>query len=929
MPDTTPHIKELLLEALELAPAERDAFLNSATRDEQILREVRDLLAAHEQAGAFLDARPIAPDGLDAVGGPDDEVGSMIGRYRLVRLIGEGGFGRVFLAEQRDPIERQVALKIIKLGMDTRRVIARFETERQTLAMMEHPGIARVLDAGADPRGRPYFVMELVNGVPITTYCDNERLDIEARLRLFMQVCAAVQHAHAKGIIHRDLKPGNILVERVDSSGSSHADEGNVTLPAVRPKVIDFGIAKAMRGRLANRTLLTESHQLLGTPEYMSPEQADHDAIDIDTRSDVYSLGAVLYELLTGSTALSMSSRKRLSSHDDMQRMIREDEPERPSMKLSRLPGLADVASQRDAEPRRLVSQLRGDLDRIVLKAMERDRERRYGSPAELAEDLRRHLEHEPVSASPPGMGYLARKFVRRHRATVIVGALLALALVGGVIGTSIGLVQARHAAQRAQTAADETAAVNDFMREFLTSVDPDEDGAEVALIDVLDEASAAAHDRFAEYPQLEAQVRNLLGQVNLRLSRLPEAEAEYRRCEELWRVAVGADDPRSLEARVNVGLALTQRGRGREAEQYLGEILPHLERTLGPNHTTTLQGCIVAAEILRQRGRLDESEALLRQGLVRSHVAGVEEHMLVALHNTLTGVLRAQVERADTAGKAAAIEAYRASAERLMELGMRQGKRGRWFVRAARLNLADVARARGDWADAATQARALLEETAGSLGECHNVRIAAMGTLAQAESRMGEAREPADLYLRIIACTRVSSRDDLLLLAHLCDALPILSRDARYAEGEGAAREILQIFHASGEGHVGTLLYQTYLAHFISRQNRLDEAQALFDSAFAQAGDANVSLERLMLEVAYAGHLIRRGRFADAEQRLLYVQDHADLRTGLSPQYPEEIVEQFVALYQAWGQSDKLAEYQSLRDELLEAAQDPEPTDG
>ncbi len=335
-----------------------------------------------------------------------EEEGEQIGRYKLLQKLGEGGFGIVYMAEQREPVKRRVALKIIKLGMDTRQVVARFEAERQALAMMDHPNIAKVLDGGATDTGRPYFVMELVRGVPITRYCDEAGLGIRERLGLFIQVCQAVQHAHQKGIIHRDLKPSNVLVTLHDGE------------PV--PKVIDFGIAKATQQELTEKTLFTQFQQLIGTPAYMSPEQAEMSGLDIDTRSDIYSLGVMLYELLVGRTPLE--SRELLKGgHEEIRRRIREQDPPKPSTRVSTLEGRERVlvARQRQVDPAALGAELRGDLDWIVLKALEKDRRRRYETANGLAQDLRRHLNHEPVLAAPPDRLYQMGRYIRRHRAAV------------------------------------------------------------------------------------------------------------------------------------------------------------------------------------------------------------------------------------------------------------------------------------------------------------------------------------------------------------------------------------------------------------------------------------------------------------------------------------------------------------------------------
>ena len=421
--------KQVFHEALEKSGPARDALVASACgHDQQLLAQVNALLKAHDEAGDFLAsphgimseaARAVAAIAVDeAPEGP----GSRIGRYKLLQSIGEGGFGEVFMAEQEEPIHRRVALKIIKLGMDTKEVIARFEAERQALAMMDHPNIAKVLDAGATESGRPYFVMELVRGVPITEFCDTNRLDTRERLTLFIDVCRAVNHAHEKGIIHRDIKPSNVLVTLHDG--------------APVPMVIDFGVAKATNQRLTEKTLFTAFGQFIGTPAYMSPEQAALSNEEVDRRSDVYSLGVLLYELLTGTTPLQAEAL-RSAAFVEMLRIIREVDPPTPSDRLHTLgERVNEIASRRRAAPGALAKLMRGDLDWIALHAMEKDRRRRYATAAEFAADIERYFRHEPVSARRPSSAYRLRKFVKRRRAPLLAAAAVALAVVlGGALG--------------------------------------------------------------------------------------------------------------------------------------------------------------------------------------------------------------------------------------------------------------------------------------------------------------------------------------------------------------------------------------------------------------------------------------------------------------------------------------------------------------
>jgi serine/threonine protein kinase/Flp pilus assembly protein TadD len=438
MTSAMPSEKSIFLEAVELASAEeRSIYLDKVCGGNASLRaQVDALVRAHEAPIALLDVPESAERAIESR--PICEApGTTIGLYKLLEQIGEGGMGIVYMAEQTHPVRRQVALKIIKPGMDTKQVIARFEVERQALALMDHPGIARVLDAGTTDSGRPYFVMELVRGVPITDYCDGEKLSIRERLELFVQVCQAVQHAHHKGIIHRDIKPTNVLI-------TLHGGD------AV-PKMIDFGVAKAIGQQLTERTLFTGLAQFVGTPLYMSPEQAGLSGQDLDTRSDIYSLGVLLYELLSGVTPFD-AGRLRAAALGEIQRIIREEEPPMPSARLSSLgDSVTAVSANRLSDPRKLVHSVRGELDWIVMKCLEKDRGRRYETANDFAADLKRYLTDQPVEACPPSAWYRFGKFARRNRASLGTAGLIMAALLAG---TSISLWQA-HEAEHARGSAD------------------------------------------------------------------------------------------------------------------------------------------------------------------------------------------------------------------------------------------------------------------------------------------------------------------------------------------------------------------------------------------------------------------------------------------------------------------------------------------
>jgi serine/threonine protein kinase len=433
--------REIFFEALEMTtPEARAAYLQRACGlDVRLRRKVEELLKEHFSNDSLLAGCALGGERPGLVELLVEEASAhLIGRYKLLEKLGEGGFGEVWMAEQREPVKRRVALKIIKLGMDSRQIVARFEAERQALAMMDHANIARIFDAGMTDSGRPYFVMELVRGMKITDYCDQNQLPTRERLDLFIKVCQAIQHAHQKGIIHRDIKPSNILVTRHDGPAG-----------AGMPKVIDFGIAKATQQELTDKTVFTQFQQFIGTPAYISPEQAEMSGLDIDTRADIYSLGVLLYELLVGQTPFDAKEMMQ-GGLDALRQIIREKEPLRPSTRLNTLrgDGRTTAGKCRQTDVGKLAHQLQGDLDWIVMKCLEKDRARRYESASGLASDLQRHLNNEPVLARPPSAAYRFQKLVRRNKLAFAAASAIAMVLVLGVIVSSwqaIRATQAKH----------------------------------------------------------------------------------------------------------------------------------------------------------------------------------------------------------------------------------------------------------------------------------------------------------------------------------------------------------------------------------------------------------------------------------------------------------------------------------------------------
>ncbi len=690
-------MRDIFDQARRLPKAERARFLNGlAAVDGPTRAQVEEMLAAIEEAGPFLSeptqghhdalatvgSAALAPTIVDPLReGP----GARIGPYKLLQLIGEGGFGTVFMAQQEQPVQRKVALKIIKLGMDTRQVVARFEQERQALAMMDHPNIARVLDAGATETGRPFFVMELVKGDPIVEYADKNNLSIQDRLELFAQVCTAVQHAHTKGIIHRDIKPSNILVSTQD--GRPHT------------KVIDFGIAKATASKLTEKTLFTEHRQLIGTPEYMSPEQAEG-SLDIDTRTDVYSLGVLLYELLTGTTPFS-SKELRSAAYAEIQRIIREVEPPKPSTRISNnTDTIASIATKRHTEPKRLGVMVRGELDWIVMKALEKDRQRRYETANGLAADIKRYLSGEAVTAAPPSKAYRFKKFIKRNRVMVSAGSAVGAALLIGMVAFAwqatvasdqrdIALAAQKSEAEqrklaetaRAEAVAQQTEAekqeaeakkqasiaeaVAKFQTEMLAAVDPAnlpkdpvtgeplKDSVTVlqaieAAITMLD-ADGGGEGALHDQPLVEASVRNTIGNTLWGLGRYAQAEPILRKSLAIRRAALPAGHPDIAKGLNYLAWLLQTQNKLDEAEPLARESLAISRAALPAGHLDIANSLNNLAVLLQKQTKLAEAEQLYREGLAILRAALPAEHRQIATGlNNLAQLLRDQNKPAE-----------------------------------------------------------------------------------------------------------------------------------------------------------------------------------------------------------------------------------------------------------------------------------------
>jgi len=634
-----PHEREIELfeAALELPPGQREAYLEQAgAGDPELLQRIRALLLAAEKEAEFL--TPITPNPaptLPAIEKPGDR----IGRYKLLEQIGEGGCGIVYMAEQEEPIRRRVALKVIKLGMDTRHVIARFEAERQALALMDHPNIAKVYDAGATATGRPYFVMELVRGVRITDYCNDKRLATGKRLELFNQVCQAVQHAHQKGIIHRDLKPSNILVTVNDGE------------PV--PKVIDFGIAKATSGeRLTDKTVFTAFHQFMGTPAYMSPEQAELTSVDIDTRSDIYTLGVLLYELLTGQTPFDANELLQ-AGLDEMRRTLREKEPARPSTRLSTLTAdqLTATARLQGLEPPKLINLVRGDLDWIVLKCLEKDRARRYQTANALFTDIQRHLSNEPVTARPRSRLNEIQKTIRRNKVGFAAAVAVIAALFVG-LGISIwSLAKEKQARQRADREAAKSFQTARFLEDMLRGIDPKEarERDTTLLRELLAQTTARVSRDLTNQPLVEAHLENTIGNIYAALGEFQNAEQMARNALTLRRNDPTGQPAELAESLFDLAHHLWSQGKLAEAEQLAREGLTIATNAPGKKDALVAKSLAQLGVIVQDQGKLAEAEGLFRQSLaVRKQLLGNDHPTVAQTLSTLSGVLTLEGKMAE-----------------------------------------------------------------------------------------------------------------------------------------------------------------------------------------------------------------------------------------------------------------------------------------
>jgi serine/threonine protein kinase/tetratricopeptide (TPR) repeat protein len=795
--------------------------------------------------GASRSASAAAPEGAFAF---TERPGDLIGHYRLLQEIGQGGFGVVYMAQQQEPVKRRVALKIVKLGMDTKQVVARFEAERQALALMDHPNIAKVLDAGATASGRPFFVMELVKGVRITQYCDQNQLSTPERLELFIQICRAVQHAHQKGIIHRDLKPSNILVTLHDG------------VPV--PKIIDFGIAKATQQELTDQTVFTQFGHFLGTPAYVSPEQAEMSGLDVDTRSDIYSLGVLLYELLTGRTPFD-SNELLAAGLDEMRRTIREKEPSRPSTKLSTLQAaeLTTMARHRRIEPPKLVRLIRGDLDWIVMKCLEKDRTRRYETASGFATDLEHFLKDEPVTARPPSAGYRFQKLVRRNKLVFAASAAVALAVLSGLFASTWMFVREREARRQSQQVAL-------LLENMLRGIDPSvAQGRDTQLLrEVLDKTVERVALELKDDPRVQAELFNTVGEVYRAIGQSQMAEQMYRLALSLQGKPSRAEKGRVAKSLDDLAMALKDQARLREAESVEREALRLRREVFGPDSIEVAASLNDLGTVLRIRANLPEAEAVHRQALA------IQRNRLPAANLAVAASLNNLALTLRDAGKYA-------DAETLLREALITEKsvlgENNPAVALTQDSLAFVLLDRGALTQAEEMDRQALDLLRRHFGRSNPndpnlaTGINNLGLILSAENHLEDAEA---LCQQALEMRRTVRGHELEVAASLDDLSRVLRKRKQLSRAEPLAREALAIRkNLLGDSHPAVAASLDDLASVLQDEKQWTDAEKAYRDALAIQQNC-YGMEHPLIAMTLnnlAGLLRDQGKLLEAEQTM------------------------------------------------------------
>jgi serine/threonine protein kinase/tetratricopeptide (TPR) repeat protein len=827
---TNPPDRELAVfsDARRLPSGERAAFLDKAcVGDAALRRRVEELLLASDEAGNFLESPAAVPlDGTARLS--SNKPGDRIGRYKLLQQIGEGGCGVVYMAEQEEPVRRRVALKVIKLGMDTKQVIARFEAERQAVALMDHPNIAKVLDVGATDTGRPYFVMELVRGIKITDYCDQNNLSTWERLDLFIQVCRAVQHAHQKGVIHRDIKPSNILVTVNDG------------VPV--PKVIDFGIARATQGRLTDKTLFTAFEQFIGTPAYMSPEQAVMTSLDIDTRSDIYSLGVLLYELLTGKTPFDANALLQ-SGLDAMRRTIREVEPPKPSARLSTMLDAerATTASQRQTEPPKLIHLLKGDLDWIVMKCLEKDRGRRYETANGLAADIKRHLNTEPVVARPPTGLYRLQKSVRRNKGAFAAATAIAVVLLIGVVVSTWQAIRATRAVReqvrlrqraetdekKAQTEAARSEQTAQFLKDMLRGVTPRTAlGRDTTMLrEILDKTAERVDKNLTNQPLVEADLQNTIGWVYGAIGEYGKAEAVLRESAALRRKFLGNESREVAYSLDTLGWVLFTEWKLTEAEATDREALAIRKKLYALPNLELASSLNDLGDVLMREGKLDEAEEMLRQGLtMRRQLLGNENPDVIDSLQNLGWLMYLQNK----------LDEAEAMLREELAIAKRLYGNQHPAVAGALTDLGNVLMTEGRLAEAEDVWREALAQLRRFYGNEHVETAVGAGNLGEVLARQGRFSEAEPLFREALAIQKKSlGNDHIRVCEWLEDLVGTLQGRGELTESEALLRESLAIREKRQPEIWETFDCRSMLGGNLLAQRRYGEAEPLLVSGY------------------------------------------------------------------------------------------------